>query len=45
MVVDPACASYWTFGPSITYAVGAVAMAGLSALMQKVARRTAVKQA
>ncbi|KAF8272562.1 MFS DHA1 sub-family [Lactarius quietus] len=40
-----ACASYWTFGPSITYAVGAVAMAGLSVLMQKVARRTAVKVA
>lgn len=38
-----ACASYWTFGPSVTYAVGAVAMAGLSALMHKVARRTAVK--
>ncbi len=45
MVVDPACASYWTFGPSITYAIGAIAMAGLSALMQKVARRTAVKVA
>lgn len=40
-----ACASYWTFGPSITYAVGAVAMAGLSVLMRKVARRTAVKVA
>jgi len=40
-----ACASYWTFGPSITYAVGAVAMAGLSVLMHKVARRTAVKAA
>lgn len=40
-----ACASYWTFGPSITYAIGAVAMAGLSARMQKVARRTAVKEA
>ncbi|KAH9077315.1 MFS DHA1 sub-family [Lactarius deliciosus] len=40
-----ACASYWTFGPSVTYAIGAVAMAGLSALMHKVARRTAVKVA
>lgn len=40
-----ACASYWTFGPSVTYAIGAVAMAGLSALMHKVARRTAVKAA
>ncbi|KAH8999246.1 MFS DHA1 sub-family [Lactarius akahatsu] len=40
-----ACASYWTFGPSVTYAIGAVAMAGLSALMHKVARRTSVKVA
>ncbi|KAI9448167.1 MFS DHA1 sub-family [Lactarius indigo] len=40
-----ACASYWTFGPSVTYAIGAVTMAGLSALMQKIARRTTVKAA
>ena len=43
LTFDSACASYWTFGPSITYAVGAAAMAGLSVLMRKVSRRTAVK--
>lgn len=32
-----ACASYWTFGPSITYAVSAIAMLTLSASMQTVA--------
>lgn len=32
-----ACASYWTFGPSITYAVGAAAMIFLSASMKKIA--------
>ncbi|KII95068.1 hypothetical protein PLICRDRAFT_98279 [Plicaturopsis crispa FD-325 SS-3] len=37
-----ACASYWTFGPSTTYAVSAVAMVILSANMQSIARpRTA----
>jgi len=41
-----ACASYWTFGPSITYAIGAVTMAALSVLMmRKVAHRTVVKVA
>ncbi|KAI0307292.1 major facilitator superfamily domain-containing protein [Multifurca ochricompacta] len=38
-----ACASYWTFGPSITYAISAVAMAGLSAHVRKVASEMAVK--
>ncbi|KAG1892345.1 major facilitator superfamily domain-containing protein [Suillus subluteus] len=32
-----ACASYWTFGPSITYAVSAIAMLTLSASMKTVA--------
>lgn len=32
-----ACASYWTFGPSATYAVTALAMIGLSASMKKLA--------
>jgi len=32
-----ACASYWTFGPSVTYAVGAVAMIVLTASMKSVA--------
>ena len=40
-----ACASYWTFGPSITYAVAAVAMGGLSAHMRRVARKATVKTA
>lgn len=40
-----ACASYWTFGPSVTYAVCAVAMTGLSLHMRRVARRTALKTA
>ncbi|OCH92926.1 MFS general substrate transporter [Obba rivulosa] len=34
-----ACASYWTVGPSVTYAVGAVAMFALSTSMRSVARR------
>ncbi|KAI0284353.1 MFS general substrate transporter [Russula aff. rugulosa BPL654] len=38
-----ACASYWTFGPSVTYAVGAIAMTGLTLHMRRVARRTALK--
>ncbi|EMD40786.1 hypothetical protein CERSUDRAFT_111370 [Gelatoporia subvermispora B] len=36
-----ACASYWTVGPSLTYAVSAVAMFALSAGMRSVARRKA----
>ncbi|KAF9008969.1 major facilitator superfamily domain-containing protein [Cyathus striatus] len=32
-----ACASYWTFGPSITYAVSALAMWTLSMHMRKIA--------
>jgi len=32
-----ACASYWTFGPSVTYAVSAVAMFALSMGMKSVA--------
>jgi hypothetical protein len=40
-----ACASYWTFGPSVTYAVCAIAMTGLSLHMRRVARRTALKTA
>ncbi|KAG2349014.1 MFS DHA1 sub-family [Suillus weaverae] len=32
-----ACASYWTFGPSVTYAVSAIAMLTLSASMKTVA--------
>lgn len=36
-----ACASYWTFGPSLTYAISAVAMFALSASMKSLAvRRT-----
>jgi hypothetical protein len=38
-----ACASYWTFGPSVTYTVGAIAMTGLTLHMRRVARRTALK--
>ncbi|OSX60297.1 hypothetical protein POSPLADRAFT_1040541 [Postia placenta MAD-698-R-SB12] len=34
-----ACASYWTFGPSLTYAVSAVAMFALSAHTRPIARR------
>ncbi|KAI9001081.1 MFS general substrate transporter [Trametes punicea] len=34
-----ACASYWTFGPSLTYAVGSVAMFALSAKMKSVTKR------
>jgi len=40
-----ACASYWTFGPSVTYAVCAVAMTGLTLHMRRVARRMALKTA
>ncbi|KAH9966080.1 MFS DHA1 sub-family [Russula dissimulans] len=40
-----ACASYWTFGPSITYAISAVAMTGLSVHMRRAARRIALKTA
>ncbi|KAG0709746.1 major facilitator superfamily domain-containing protein [Suillus ampliporus] len=32
-----ACASYWTFGPSVTYVVSAIAMLTLSASMKPVA--------
>jgi len=32
-----ACASYWTFGPSATYGISAVAMIGLTATMKSVA--------
>ncbi|KAH9844234.1 MFS general substrate transporter [Rhodofomes roseus] len=35
-----ACASYWTFGPSVTYAVGAVAMFALSMGTKSIARKT-----
>ncbi|KAI9063320.1 MFS general substrate transporter [Trametes sanguinea] len=37
-----ACASYWTFGPSLTYAVSAVAMFALSAKMKSVTQRRTV---
>ncbi|KAI0723233.1 MFS general substrate transporter [Earliella scabrosa] len=37
-----ACASYWTFGPSLTYAVSAVAMFALSASMRAVTKRRTV---
>ncbi|KDR83637.1 hypothetical protein GALMADRAFT_235941 [Galerina marginata CBS 339.88] len=33
-----ACASYWTFGPSTTYGVSAVAMLGLSMSMKRIAK-------
>ncbi|KAF9534216.1 MFS general substrate transporter [Crepidotus variabilis] len=33
-----ACASYWTFGPSATYAVSAVAMLGLYAFMRPITK-------
>jgi len=32
-----ACAMYWTFGPTVTYSVGAVAMVGLAFKMRKLA--------
>ncbi|KAJ7682678.1 major facilitator superfamily domain-containing protein [Mycena polygramma] len=32
-----ACASYWTFGPSITYTISAIAMTALSAGMRSIA--------
>ncbi|THH32947.1 hypothetical protein EUX98_g1258 [Antrodiella citrinella] len=34
-----ACASYWTFGPSLTYAISAVAMFALSVSMKSLAVR------
>ncbi|EKM59190.1 uncharacterized protein PHACADRAFT_249463 [Phanerochaete carnosa HHB-10118-sp] len=34
-----ACASYWTFGPAITYAISAGAMMVLSSTMKKIASR------
>lgn len=37
-----ACASYWTFGPSVTYAVSAVAMFALSIGMKTLSQRKAV---
>lgn len=37
-----ACASYWTFGPALTYAVGAGAMFALSASMKSIAARRPV---
>ena len=40
-----ACASYWTFGPSATYTVCAIAMTGLTLHMRRVSRRTALKTA
>ncbi|KAF8914001.1 MFS DHA1 sub-family [Gymnopilus junonius] len=33
-----ACASYWTFGPSMTYGVSAVAMIALSMRMRRIAK-------
>jgi len=32
-----ACASYWTFGPSLTYTISAVAMTSLSVGMRRIA--------
>jgi len=32
-----ACASYWTFGPSVTYGVSAIAMVALSLSMKSIA--------
>ncbi|KAI0650744.1 MFS general substrate transporter [Trametes meyenii] len=37
-----ACASYWTFGPSLTYGVSAVAMFALSSRMKSVTKRRTV---
>ncbi|KAH9899938.1 MFS general substrate transporter [Cubamyces lactineus] len=37
-----ACASYWTFGPSLTYAVSAVAMFALSSKMKSVTKRRTI---
>ncbi|KAI0796736.1 MFS general substrate transporter [Abortiporus biennis] len=37
-----ACASYWTFGPSLTYAISAVAMFALSVGMKSITSRKAV---
>lgn len=36
--MGPACVSYWTFGPSYTYGVSAVAMVALSVSMRSVTR-------
>ena len=33
-----ACASYWTFGPSITYATSAAAMVALYVAMKSIAQ-------
>ncbi|KAI0353590.1 MFS general substrate transporter [Trametes cingulata] len=40
-----ACASYWTFGPSLTYAISAVAMFALSSKMKSVTKRRTVTTA
>ncbi|OBZ70300.1 Major facilitator superfamily domain-containing protein 10 [Grifola frondosa] len=37
-----ACASYWTFGPSLTYAISAFAMFALSASTKSIAARKAL---
>lgn len=37
-----ACASYWTFGPSVTYAVGSMAMFALSIRMRSISQRKPV---
>ncbi|KAL4241897.1 MFS transporter superfamily protein [Abortiporus biennis] len=37
-----ACASYWTFGPSLTYAISAVAMFALSVGMKSITSRKVV---
>ncbi|KAL1946878.1 hypothetical protein VTO73DRAFT_14982 [Trametes versicolor] len=37
-----ACASYWTFGPSLTYAVSAVAMYALSGKIKSITKRRTV---
>ncbi|GBE79671.1 MFS general substrate transporter [Sparassis latifolia] len=37
-----ACASYWTFGPSLTYAISAAAMFALSASMKSIATHKTV---
>lgn len=37
-----ACASYWTFGPAVTYAVSAVAMFALSMGMKSITVKKSV---
>ncbi|KAH9853548.1 MFS general substrate transporter [Lenzites betulinus] len=37
-----ACASYWTFGPSLTYAVSAVAMFSLSRKIKSITKRRTI---